>query len=132
MPNEYTSAYAPMQSNAQYTQPQIMGLGQQEAMHNAMLAQQQQYNNQSANIAGQPSGLSRALAPMQQMMMARALRQGMDQNSPYGGTPQGGYAQQGQYMQDATNNPATQQQMGLYNQGGPEFMSFNNPMPSGS
>ena len=76
MPNEYTSAYAPMQSNAQYTQPQIMGLGQQEAMHNAMLQQQQQYNNQSANIAGQPSNLSRMLAPMQQMMMAQALRQG--------------------------------------------------------
>ena len=132
MPNEYTSAYAPMQSNAQYGQPLVMGQGSQEAMHNAMLQQQQQYNNQSAQIAGQPSGLSRALAPMQQFMMAKALRQGMDQNSPYGGTPQGGYAQQNQYMQDATNNPATQQQMGLYNQGGPEFMSFNNPMPSGS
>jgi hypothetical protein len=121
-----------MQSNAQYGQPLVMGQGSQEAMHNAMLQQQQQYNNQSAQIAGQPSGLSRALAPMQQFMMAKALRQGMDQNSPYGGTPQGGYAQQNQYMQDATNNPATQQQMGLYNQGGPEFMSFNNPMPSGS
>jgi len=121
MPNDYTSAYAPMQSNAQYTQPQIMGLGQQEAMHNAMLQQQQQYNNQSANIAGQPSGLSRMLAPMQQMMMARALRQG-------GTTPQGAYAQQGQYMQDATINPMTQQQMDLYNQGGAEMMSFNNPM----
>jgi hypothetical protein len=80
----------------------LMAQGQQEAMHNAMLQQQQQYNNQSANIAGQPSGLSRALAPMQQMMMARALRQG-------GTTPQGAYAQQGQYMQDATNNPMTQQ-----------------------
>jgi hypothetical protein len=128
MPNEYTSAYAPMQSNAQYSQPQVMGLGQQEAMHNAMLQQQQQYNNQSANIAGQPSNVSRALAPIQQMMMAKALRQGA--TSPYGGTPQGGYAQQGQFMQDATNNPMTQQQMGLYNQGGPEMMSFNNPMGS--
>jgi hypothetical protein len=54
----------------------VMGQGSQEAMHNAMLNQQQQYNNQLANIAGQPSGLSRALAPMQQMMMAQALRQG--------------------------------------------------------
>jgi hypothetical protein len=72
-----------MQSNAQYTQPQIMGLGQQEAMHNAMLQQQQQYNNQSANIAGQPSNLSRALAPMQQMMMAQALRQGINQKPDY-------------------------------------------------
>ena len=130
MPNEYTSAYAPMQSNAQYGQPTVMGLGQQEAMHNAMLQQQNQYNNQAANIAGQPSNMSRALAPMQQMMMAKALRQGAPNTSPYGGTPQGGYAQQGQYMQDATNNPMTQQQMGLYNQGGPEMMSFNNPMGS--
>ena len=74
MPNEYTSAYAPMQSNAQYGQPVTMGQGQQEAMHQAMLQQQQQYNNQSANIAGQPSGLSRMTAPMQQMMLAQALR----------------------------------------------------------
>ena len=104
MPNEYTSAYAPMQSNAQYGQPMVMGQGSQEAMHNAMLNQQQQYNNQSANIAGQPSGLSRALVPMQQMMMAQALRQGApingiteratgigyDQNgqNPYAYTPQ--------------------------------------------
>jgi hypothetical protein len=74
MPNEYTSAYAPMQSNAQYGQPVTMGQGQQEAMHQAMLQQQQQYNNQSANIAGQPNGLSRMTAPMQQMMLAQALR----------------------------------------------------------
>ena len=123
MPNQFTSAYAPMSSNAQYGQPTVLGQGSQEAMHNAMLAQQQQFNNQSAQIAGQPSNLSRMLAPMQQMMMARALRQG-------GTTPQGGYAQQGQYMQDATNNPMTQQQMDLYNQGGAEMMSFNNPMGS--
>ena len=76
MPNDYLSAYAPMQSNAQYGQPMVMGQGQQDAMHQAMLQQQNQYNNQSAQIAGQPSGLSRALAPMQQMMMAQALRQG--------------------------------------------------------
>jgi hypothetical protein len=112
-----------MQSNAQYGQPTVLGQGSQEAMHNAMLNQQQQYNNQSAQIAGQPSGLSRMLAPIQQMMMAKALRQG-------GTTPQGAYAQQGQYMQDATNNPMTQQQTDLYNQGGPEMMSFNNPMGS--
>ena len=138
MPNEYTSAYAPMQSNAQYGQPMVIGQGQQEAMHQAMLQQQQQYNNQTANIAGQPSGLSRFLAPVQQMMMAKALREGAAKKDgaptaqPFGGTPQGAYAQQGQYMQDATNNPMTQQQMDLYNQGGPEFMSFNNPMPLGS
>ena len=83
MPNEYTSAYAPMQSNAQYGQPLVMGQGSQEAMHNAMLQQQQQYNNQSAQIAGQPSGLSRMLAPMQQFMMAKALRDGATSSDPY-------------------------------------------------
>jgi len=105
MPNDFTSAYAPMQSNAQYGQPQVMGQGSQEAMHQAMLNQQQQYNNQSANIAGQPSGLSRMMAPIQQMMMAKMLREGAssngitekgtgiayDQNgqNPYAYTPQG-------------------------------------------
>lgn len=88
MPNEYTSAYAPMQSNAQYGQPMVMGQGSQEAMHQAMLNQQQQYNNQSAQIAGQPSGLSRMLAPMQQFMMAKALRQGMDQKPEMMGNQQ--------------------------------------------
>lgn len=83
MPFEYTSAYAPMQSNAQYSSPQVMGQGQQDAMHQAMLQQQNQYNNQSAQIAGQPSNLSRMLAPMQQMMMAQALRQGMDKKPDY-------------------------------------------------
>jgi hypothetical protein len=67
-----------MQSNAQYGQPMVIGQGQQEAMHQAMLQQQQQYNNQTANIAGQPNGMSRMMAPIQQMMMAKALRDGMD------------------------------------------------------
>lgn len=88
MPFEYTSAYAPMQSNAQYGQPSVMGQGQQEAMHQAMLQQQQQYNNQSANIAGQPNGLSRMMAPIQQMMMAKALRQGMEQKPEMMGSGQ--------------------------------------------
>jgi hypothetical protein len=100
-----------MQSNAQYGQPLVMGQGSQEAMHNAMLQQQQQYNNQSAQIAGQPNGLSRMMAPLQQYMMAKALRDGAakkdgdptngiterntgiayDQNgqNPYAYTPQG-------------------------------------------
>ena len=133
MPNEYLSAYAPMQSNAQYGQPVVMGQGQQEAMHQAMLNQQNQYNNQSAQIAGQPSGMgAMAGGAMKAMMLAQALRQGDPKAVSYGGTPQSGYGQQGQYMQDATNNAITQQQNDLMNQGGPEFMSFNNPMPSGS
>lgn len=75
MPNDFTSAYAPMQSNAQYGQPLTVGQGQQEAMHQAMLQQQQQYNNQSANIANQPSGMgSMANGAMRGMMLAQALR----------------------------------------------------------
>jgi hypothetical protein len=75
MPLDYTSAYAPMQSNAQYGQPVTMGQGQQEAMHQAMLQQQQQYNNQSANIASQTSGAgSLAGGAMRGMMLAQALR----------------------------------------------------------
>jgi hypothetical protein len=66
-----------------------------------MLQQQQQYNNQTAQIAGQPSGLSNFLAPVQRMMMAQALRGGgtterptglgYDQNgqNPYSYSPQG-------------------------------------------
>lgn len=82
MPNEYTAAYAPMQSNAQYGQPLVMGQGQQEAMHQAMLQQQQQYNNQSANIAGSNSPMgSMAGGGMNAMMLANALRSGMGQNS---------------------------------------------------
>lgn len=130
MPNDYTSAYAPMQSNAQYGQPTVMGQGSQDAMHQALMQQQNQYNNQSAQIAGRPTGLGSMAGGMNAMMMAQALRQSAP--NAYGGTPQGGYAQQNQYMQNAMNNPQTAQQVDLMNQGGPEFMSFNNPMPSGS
>jgi len=49
-----------------------------------------------------------------------------ESKAPYGGTPQGAYGQQGQYMQDAMN-PVTSQQQMLMNQGGSEFMSFNTP-----
>jgi len=77
MPNEYNSAYAPMQSNAQYGQPQVMGQGSQEAMHQALLQQQSQYNNQAANTASQPNGMgSMAGGAMRGLMLAQALRQG--------------------------------------------------------
>ena len=122
MPNEYTSAYAPMQSNAQYGQPLVLGQGQQEAMHQAMLQQQQQYNNQSANIAGQPNGLSRFLAPVQQMMMAKALRGGSPtgDNSMLGArTDMAFNSQASPYLQDqvsqlgsSTSNPLSNYNMG--------------------
>lgn len=82
MPNDYTSAYAPTMSNAQYGQPVTMGQGQQEAMHQAMLQQQQQYNNQAAQTAGSSSPIgSMAGGAMNAMMLAQALRGGMGQNS---------------------------------------------------
>jgi hypothetical protein len=81
MPNEYTSAYAPMQSNAQYGQPMVIGQGQQEAMHQAMLNQQQQYNNQAAQVAGSGNPYGSASKGINPMMMAMALRGGMGNNS---------------------------------------------------
>jgi hypothetical protein len=69
-----------MQSNAQYGQPLVVGQGQQEAMHQAMLNQQQQYNNQAAQIAGQPKGIG-SMGGMNPMMLAMALRGGMNNNS---------------------------------------------------
>lgn len=75
MPNDYLSAYAPAMSNAQYGQPVVMGQGQQEAMHQAMLNQQTQYNNQAANIASQPNAMgSMAGGAMRGLMLAQALR----------------------------------------------------------
>lgn len=76
MPNEYLSAYAPMQSNAQYGQPLVMGQGSQEAMHQAMLQQQNQYNNQAAQIAGSGNPMSSLAKGISPMMLAMALRQG--------------------------------------------------------
>lgn len=88
MPNEYTSAYAPMQSNAQYGQPVVMGQGSQEAMHQAMLNQQQQYNNQSAQIAGSGNPFSSFAKGINPMMMAMALRGGMGQKPEMMGSGQ--------------------------------------------
>jgi hypothetical protein len=99
MPNDYTSAYAPMQSNAQYGQPLIIGQGQQEAMHQAMLQQQQQYNNQAAQTAGSNSPMgSLASGGMNAMMLANALRAGM---------PQGDNSTLGARMDMALNSQAS-------------------------
>ena len=98
MPNEYLSAYAPMQSNAQYQQPQIMGQGSQEAMHQAMLNQQQQYNNQTANIAGSGNPFASVARGINPMMMAMALRNGM---------PQGDNSTLGARMDMALNSQAS-------------------------
>jgi hypothetical protein len=83
-------------------------------------------NKQGAQLGQQALGVNKnPMSGIDPMKLGLALRKMGD---PYGGTPQGAYAQQGQYMQDATNNPTTPQQMDLYNQGGPAFMSFDNSM----
>ena len=92
--------------------PVFMNESAQEQLHRALLQQ---------NL-GSPVGQGRSLG-VNPLALAQMLRQGQ---APYGGTPQGAYAQQGQYMQDAMN-PVTSQQQMLMNQGGPEFMSFNSP-----
>jgi hypothetical protein len=68
------------------------------------------------------------LSGIDPVKLGMALRQ---MNQPYGGTPQGGYGQQDAYMRASTMLPLTQQQQMLMDQGGADFMSFNNPM-SGS
>lgn len=93
--------------------PVFMNESAQEQLHRALLQQ---------NL-GSPVGQQRSLG-VNPLALAQMLRQG--QQAPYGGTPQGAYAQQGQYMQDAML-PTTNQQQMLMNQGGPEFMSFNTP-----
>lgn len=92
--------------------PVFMNEAAQEQLHRALLQQN------LGSPVGQ--GYSTGINPM---ALAQMLR---ESKAPYGGTPQGAYAQQGQYMQEAMN-PMTQQQQLLMNQGGPEFMSFNTP-----
>ena len=92
--------------------PVFMNEAAQEQLHRALLQQN------LGSPVGQ--GYSTGINPY---ALAQMLR---ESKAPYGGTPQGAYAQQGQYMQDAMN-PMTSQQQLLMNQGGPEFMSFNTP-----
>jgi hypothetical protein len=92
--------------------PVFMNEAAQEQMHRALLQQN------LGSPVGQ--GYSTGINPY---ALAQMLR---ESKAPYGGTPQGAYAQQGQYMQEAMN-PMTQQQQMLMNQGGPEFMSFSTP-----
>jgi Rod binding domain-containing protein len=114
--NPYTPQKPLMMDNMQDVsgqRPVFMNESAQEQMHRALLQQ---------NL-GSPVGQGHSLG-INPMALAQMLRQG--QKAPYGGTPQGAYGQQGQYMQDAMN-PVTSQQQMLMNQGGPEFMSFNTP-----
>ena len=95
--------------------PVFMNEAAQDQLHRALL------QKNLGSPVGQ--GYSTGINPY---ALAQMLRQG--QQAPYGGTPQGAYNQQGNYLQNTLNNPSTQQQMDIYNQGGPDFVSFNNPM----
>jgi hypothetical protein len=86
-------------------------------------------NKQGAQLGQQALGINKnPMAGVDPIKLGMALRQ---MNQPYGGTPQGSYGQQNAYMRASTMMPYTQQQQALMDQGGAEFMSFNNPM-SGS
>lgn len=118
--NPYLSQVAP-----QSMQQDIYGPSQMMDTTARQLSQDAA-NKQGAMLGQQALGINKnPMSGIDPMKLGLALRK---MNDPYGGTPQGAYAQQGQYMQDATNNPTTPQQMDLYNQGGPAFMSFDNPM----
>lgn len=119
--NPFLSQVAPqtMQQDI-YGQPQVMDSTARQMTQDALNKQGAQLGQQALNINKNPmSGID----PMKLGMALRNMGQ-----DPYGGTPQGGYGQQDQYMQNATMNPQTQQQQMLMDQGGADFMSFNNPM----
>lgn len=120
--NPYLSQFAPqtMQQDV-YGQAPVMDTSGRQVAQNAL-------NQQGAQLAQQALGVNKnPMSKVDPIKLGMALRQ-----QPFGGTPQGGYGQQDLYTKYASINPATQQQQMLMEQGGPEFMNFANPMPSGS
>jgi hypothetical protein len=121
--NPYLSQVAPqaMQQDV-YGQAPVMDTSGRAMAQNAM-------NQQGSQLASQALGINKnPMSGIDPIKLGMALR---GANQPYGGTPQGGYGQQDAYMKYGSMNPQTQQQQMLMDQGGAEFMSFNNPMPSG-
>lgn len=118
--NPYLSQFAP-----QAMQQDIYGPSQMMDTTARQLAQDAR-NKQGGELGQQALGVNKnPMSGVDPIKLGMALRQ---MNQPYGGTPQGAYGQQGSYMQSASMMPMTQQQQALMAQGGPEFMSFNNPM----
>ena len=120
--NPYLSQFAPqtMQQDV-YGAPAVMDTSGRAMAQNAL-------NQQGSQLAQQALGINKnPMSGIDPIKLGMALRQ-----QPFGGTPQGGYGQQDAYMRASTMMPLTQQQQQLMDQGGAEFMSFNNPMPSGS
>jgi hypothetical protein len=121
--NPYLSQIAPqMMQQDIYGQSQMMDTTARQLAQDAA-------NKQGAQLGQQALGINKnPMSGIDPMKLGMALRQ---MGQEYGGTPQGGYGQQDAYMKYGSMNPQTQQQQMLMDQGGAEFMSFNNPMPSG-
>jgi hypothetical protein len=110
-----------MQQDA-YGAPQVMDSTARQMSQDALNRQGSQLGQQALGINKNP------MSQVDPIKLGMALR---NMGQDYGGTPQGGYGQQDAYMKYSSMNPQTQQQQQLMDQGGAEFMSFNNPMPSG-
>ena len=118
--NPYLSQFAPqtMQQDM-YGQPTVMDTSGRQMAQDAM-------NKQGAQLGQQALGINKnPMSGVDPIKLGMALRQ---MNTPYGGTPQGAYNQQNAYMRSSSMLPFTQQGQSLMDQGGAEFMSFNNPM----
>jgi len=118
--NPYLSQVAPqaMQQDV-YGQAPVMDTSGRAMAQNAL-------NQQGSQLASQALGTSKnPMSGIDPMKLGMALRNMGDQ---YGGTPQGAYGRQDQYMKYSAMNPQTQQQQMLMDQGGADMMSFSNPM----
>lgn len=117
--NPYLQQVAP-----QTMQQDIYGQSQMMDTTARQLAQDAA-NKQGAQLSQQALGINKnPMSGVDPIKLGMALRQ-----QPYGGTPQGGQAQQDLYMKYGAMNPATDQQRRLLEMsGGADMMSFNNPM----
>lgn len=120
--NPYLSQVAPqtMQQDM-YGQPTVMDTSGSQMSQNAA-------NQQGSQLASQALGINKnPMKGIDPMKLGMALR---NMGQEYGGTPQGGYGQQDLYMKYGSMNPTTPQMQQIMEQGGPEFASFANPMPT--
>lgn len=120
--NPYLSQFAPqtMQQDM-YGQPTVMDTSGRQMSQNAA-------NQQGSQLASQALGINKnPMKGIDPMKLGMALR---NMGQEYGGTPQGGYGQQDLYMKYGSMNPTTPQMQQIMEQGGPEFASFANPMPT--
>ena len=119
--NPYLSQFAPqtMQQDM-YGQPTVMDTSGRQKAQDAMNAQGSQLGQQALGINKNP------MSQIDPVKLGMALR---NVGQEYGGTPQGAYGRQDQYMKYSGMNPQTQQQQMLMDQGGADFMSPVQNMP---